>query len=455
MVDRNADFHDPFGNGADLTVDQFVEQIAMRGSFDSPLWNNVPNKDLQARSIYKLIKDRGHNSAVWLGIGIAEHQLGTAEDSVLKRNDTRSWTNARSVRDPSVHGTVIRDPVRGSNYVKYDNVRDSVMDGIYRIDEPGYDYQQAGATTLGEIFKVWTEGDWEGYADFVAGYVSSILTADDVGEPGIPNDDGAFLWIPDTSEFGYPQGTHGRNGVKVDRLIIHITVGNDSLAWLNGNHGSSAHYLTWKDGSPRAQMVREADAAWTAGNREFNLRGINFEHEHDSVNTPFTDEEYQNIAESCARIVLRNPGILVDRTHVIGHAEVPDPNNPGKFGGAGNHIDPGYLWNWERFMALLAQEVEKLGMPHDPILMLNGYEVKWGFRDYFLNQGKAKFPQDAVTGGISVFGLPLGNEYRTEFGSAQRFERMTMIWNRGYNPPFDLTGTFKDENDPPEVFDAD
>jgi hypothetical protein len=34
-------------------------------------------------------------------------------------------------------------------------------------------------------------------------------------------------------------------------------------------------------------------------------------------------------------------GITKDRTHTIGHNEVPDPYNPGQYGGAGHHTDPG------------------------------------------------------------------------------------------------------------------
>ena len=77
--------------------------------------------------------------------------------------------------------------------------------------------------------------------------------------------------------------------------------------WLTGPQGNSAHYLTWPDGSPRAQLLPERDAAWAAGNREYILRSINVEHEKLRLSDPWTDEEYRNLARLSARIVRRTP----------------------------------------------------------------------------------------------------------------------------------------------------
>src|SRR5690606_27966398 len=144
-------------------------------------------------------------------------------------------------------------------------------------------------------------------------------------------DDEAFAYIPDQSgEYGYPTGN--LSYFDKDRLIIHITAGSDSLGWLNGANGNSAHYLTWPDGSPRAQLLPERVAAWAAGNQEYNERGIQLEHEKRHITDPWSDEEYRNLAKIAARIIQRNPLIKPDREHVIGHSEVPDPNNPGRFG---------------------------------------------------------------------------------------------------------------------------
>src|SRR5581483_8554984 len=44
-------------------------------------------------------------------------------------------------------------------------------------------------------------------------------------------------------------------------------------------------------------------------------------------------------------------GIPKDRSHIIGHDEVPDPYNPGQFGGSGHHQDPGPYFDWTTFMS--------------------------------------------------------------------------------------------------------
>ena len=55
--------------------------------------------------------------------------------------------------------------------------------------------------------------------------------------------------------------------------------------------------------------------------------------------------------------------VPMDRTHVIGHSEVPDPNNPGLYGGSDHHTDPGPNWDamgaggvWRRLVEALGVE---------------------------------------------------------------------------------------------------
>lgn len=43
--------------------------------------------------------------------------------------------------------------------------------------------------------------------------------------------------------------------------------------------------------------------------------------------------------------------IPADRQHIIGHNEIPDPNNSGQYGGTGHHQDPGPYWNWIKYMS--------------------------------------------------------------------------------------------------------
>lgn len=101
-----------------------------------------------------------------------EHTYGTNKNSVLARGDTKSWTNARSVRMPGIPYTMYNDPVRKSEYVKYENVVDSVRDGLWRLQEPGYAYAKAGADTTKKIIAIWAPAD---DANNPAGYTADVV----------------------------------------------------------------------------------------------------------------------------------------------------------------------------------------------------------------------------------------------------------------------------------------
>ena len=53
----------------------------------------------------------------------------------------------------------------------------------------------------------------------------------------------------------------------------------------------------------------------------------------------------------------------MDRQHVIGHSEVPDPDNPGLFGGSGHHTDPGPYWDWYTYIGLAQTYASQLPSP--------------------------------------------------------------------------------------------
>ena len=98
------------------------------------------------------------------------------------------------------------------------------------------------------------------------------------------------------------------------------------------------------------QLVREKDIAWHAGNWLYNQTSIGIEHEgFVSDSSWFTKAMYRSSAQLAAYLCNKY-GIPKDRSHVIGHNEVPDPYNPGQYGGAGHHTDPGGYWDWTRYM---------------------------------------------------------------------------------------------------------
>lgn len=139
----------------------------------------------------------------------------------------------------------------------------------------------------------------------------------------------------------------------VDRVIIHVVQGSFRTAlkvFKDPAHQAATHYVVRKDGHV-AQMIRELDVAYQAGNRSYNERGVGIEHEG-FVDRPedFTDEMYESSARLTAGICERY-AIPVDREHIIGHVEVPGTD----------HTDPGPHWDWDRYMKLVRAARADLG----------------------------------------------------------------------------------------------
>jgi len=86
------------------------------------------------------------------------------------------------------------------------------------------------------------------------------------------------------------------------------------------------------------QMVREKNRAWHAG--DYNRRSVGIEHEGYVNNASwFTDQMYRSSA-ALTRDIADRHGIPKDRTHIVGHVQVP----------GSDHTDPGVNWNWTTFM---------------------------------------------------------------------------------------------------------
>ena len=119
--------------------------------------------------------------------------------------------------------------------------------------------------------------------------------------------------------------------------------GNTLAVFQHPKKRVSAHYVVRSGDGHVAQCVREHDIAWHAGDWDHNLRSIGIEHEG-WVERPgyFTDVLYEKSARLTATICTRY-GIPKDRTHVIGHYEVPGTD----------HTDPGPDWDWTRYIRLV------------------------------------------------------------------------------------------------------
>ncbi len=164
---------------------------------------------------------------------------------------------------------------------------------------------------------------------------------------------GAANWVPACAD---NYSDYSRGGSDIDVIVIHTVQGSYSgcASWFaNCSAGASAHYVVRSSDGQVTQMVREADVGWHAGNWDINERSVGIEHEGYVTDCGYyTEAMYQGSAALTLDVASRQ-GVPLDRSHVIGHNEVPDPYNPGKFGGSGNHTDPGPCWDWDYYMGLL------------------------------------------------------------------------------------------------------
>jgi hypothetical protein len=134
-------------------------------------------------------------------------------------------------------------------------------------------------------------------------------------------------------------------------IVVHVTEATfaSTLSWFQNPHAHvSANYVVSREGAI-TQMVRNWQVAWHSGNPWVNRHSIGVEDEGlTEVSGTFTDAEYRASAELVAGL-MRHYLLPIDRRHLIGHNQVPDPFHPGLFGGASHHTDPGPYWDWRRY----------------------------------------------------------------------------------------------------------
>jgi N-acetyl-anhydromuramyl-L-alanine amidase AmpD len=144
-------------------------------------------------------------------------------------------------------------------------------------------------------------------------------------------------------------------------IVIHVSEGSfpGTVSWLRDPKAhSSANFVVSRTGRVQ-ELVPLHDIAWHAGNWAYNVRSVGIENEgYTDSPAGFPLPEYRATAKLTA-VIARRSLIPIDRRHIIGHYQVPDPNDPLQGGGIDNHTDPGKYWNWNLFMRL----VERFAYP--------------------------------------------------------------------------------------------
>ena len=156
-------------------------------------------------------------------------------------------------------------------------------------------------------------------------------------------------YVP-ASPTNYSHQTRPASAVRL--IVVHVTEGTfaSAVSWFRNPHAhASANYVVSREGAI-TQMVPNWHVAWHSGNGWVNRHSIGVEDEGFSdVSGTFTDAEYRASAELVAGL-MRRYLLPIDRRHLIGHNQVPDPLHPGLFGGVSHHTDPGRYWNWGRYL---------------------------------------------------------------------------------------------------------
>lgn len=156
-----------------------------------------------------------------------------------------------------------------------------------------------------------------------------------------------------------------RTARTINDIVIHDTEGRfiGSVHVLQRERtDASAHFVVSRSGQI-VQLVPVTDVAWHAGNTWWNLHSIGIEHEGWVGRNAYTRAEYRASAELVAYLAHRWT-IPIDRKHIIGHDEVPDPYHPGEYGGVDHHTDPGPYWNWGWYMHLVRWYSHHPVLPH-------------------------------------------------------------------------------------------
>ncbi|MFO0727124.1 MAG: N-acetylmuramoyl-L-alanine amidase [Myxococcota bacterium] len=134
-----------------------------------------------------------------------------------------------------------------------------------------------------------------------------------------------------------------RTAADIDVIVIHTVQGTyaSAISWFQNSAANvSAHYVVRRSDGAITQMVRHKDIAWHAGNWSYNTRSIGIEHEGYIADANNYTPAMIAASADLSRWLCDNLGIPKDRSHIIGHVEVP----------SATHTDPGMYFPWSDYM---------------------------------------------------------------------------------------------------------
>lgn len=418
----------------------------------------------KATGLYRLIADSGHDPAVWLAIGIVEHRLLTDLDAVAIRLVTNSWTNARSVRIAGLpHTIVTTDHLRDAGitnrdgpYVGYRSVEDSLRDGMFRITDPAYVYQQEHGPdiTIGEVLNLWTESDAARYIATVVDLVNSWtggardltttlaariaqrgIEVHDIRDRMVKHDRMKYARLPNTA-WRYIAVHHTAVGRGVRGLDGDIrSWRNHSIYHVQTRGWPGIAYAIGISLSGRVFMLRDIELkgfhAFTANDTALGIVG-------DLTTGNRITDGFRRALDVVLDVLTEAPEIpnLLDRPGVFGHNElefIDDRNDETTC--PGDVLPLVHAYRRDKEIDMPPPAPERITFDGNPY---GDFGYVRGFGGFVWRHGWLDSPDNPKQGILALVGYPMGEEYATTFGAAQECEKAVLHWLRDAKPPWDI-----------------
>lgn len=267
----------------------------------------------------------------------AAELLGTREERVVFDLETNVEGAAAILR-------ALADETFGAGVLRASGRRDDWL----RVVEKYFDAGRTGEKLALEVRRTIARGlkthDREGLSFAIPSFADLYsLPAIQKKQFEAPGEYPSSTWVAASSS-NYTSSSRG--AADIDVVVIHTTQGAyaGTISWFqNPASQVSAHYVVRASDGDITQMVAHEDTAWHAGNWSYNQRSIGIEHEGFVADpNTYTAAQYQASAD-LTRWLCDNLGIPKDRSHIIGHVEVP----------GATHTDPGQYWDWQHYMDLV------------------------------------------------------------------------------------------------------
>ncbi|MFD3163444.1 N-acetylmuramoyl-L-alanine amidase [Herpetosiphon sp. NSE202] len=162
------------------------------------------------------------------------------------------------------------------------------------------------------------------------------------------------------------------DGLDYRYILIHdteITYTQTINVFQNPLTKASTHYVVRASDGHIAQMVENKNVPWHAGNWDVNGHAIGLEHEGYAIEGAswYSEAMYQASAR-LTRYLADKYQIPLDRSHIIGHDELPGPLPQHQ---AGMHWDPGPFWDWAHYMDLVRGGPAQMSNPDPQLVTIN------------------------------------------------------------------------------------